>query len=127
MKKVVRRHTDLELYKRAFAAAMRIFEETKNFPKEERYALVNQIRKCSRSVCGNLAEAWRLRRYPAAFVSKLSTCEGEVAETQCWLQFSVECGYLARKTAREMYSEYDAIIAMIVRMIVRPDDWTLKP
>src|SRR5450432_1487447 len=92
-KKEIRRHTDLEVYQRAFAAAMRLFELSRRFPSEERYSLTDQGRRSSRSVCGNLAEAWRKRRYPAAFVSKLSDSEGEAAETQVWIQFAVECGY----------------------------------
>ena len=123
---VIRRHTELEVYKRAFAAAMRIFEVTKTFPKEERYSLVDQVRRSSRSVCANLAEAWRKRRYEAAFVSKLSDSEAEAAETQVWLQFSVECRYVNRDAAAELYSEYDEIISMLVGMIRKPSNWTLK-
>lgn len=78
----ISRHQDLNVYKRAFAAAMRIFELSKNFPKEEIYSLTDQIRRSSRSVCANIAEAWRKRRYEAAFVAKLNDAEGESAETQ---------------------------------------------
>ena len=124
VKKIVR-HTDLEVYQRAFAAAMRIFELTKTFPAEERYSLTDQIRRASRSVCSNLAEAWRKRRYEAAFVAKLSDSEGEAAETQTWLQFSVACGYVTRDTARALYREYDAISGMLVRMINKPDKWLI--
>ena len=85
------RHQDLEVYRKAFAAAMRIFELTKNFPKEETYSLIDQIRRSFRSVCSNLAEAWRKRRYEAAFIAKVNDGEGEVAETQTWLEFSVRC------------------------------------
>jgi four helix bundle protein len=101
-KKAIRRHTDLEVYQRAFAAAMRIFELTKNFPKEERYSLIDQIRRSSRSVCANVGEAWRKRRYEAAWISKLGDSEAEVTEAQIWIQFSVECGYLSRDTATEL-------------------------
>ena len=95
-KQVIRRHTDLEVYKRAFAAAMQIFEITKSFPQEERYSLTDQIRRSSRSVAANVAEAWHKRRYEGAWISKLGDSEAEAAETQTWLQFSVECGYLER-------------------------------
>ena len=78
--KLVTRHQDLEVYKKAFEAAMQIFELSKSFPKEETYSLTLQIRKSSRSVCSNLAEAWRKRRYQAAFISKLSDSEGEAAD-----------------------------------------------
>jgi four helix bundle protein len=119
-KKTIRRHTDLEVYRRAFAAAMRIFELTKNFPKEERYSLTDQIRRSSRSVCTNIGEAWRKRRYQAAWISKLSDSEGEAA---IWLQFSVECGYLSRETGAELYTEYDAILGMLVDMTTHPEEW----
>jgi len=85
----IQEHTDLEVYRKAFDGAMLIFEVTKKFPKEETYSLTDQIRRSSRSVCANLAEAWRKRRYKAAFVSKLSDAEGEAAETQVWLQSNV--------------------------------------
>jgi len=124
-RKVVRRHTDLEVFERAFSAAMRVFELSKAFPAVERYALTDQMRRASRSVAANLAEGWRKRRYPAAFVAKLGDAEGEAAETQVWLQFPVSCGYLAPETARLLYAEYDEIIGMLVRMITRPEDWTL--
>jgi len=72
VKKTIRTHCDLEVYRKVFEAAMRIFELSKGFPKEEKYSLTDQIRRASRSVCSNLAEAWRKRRYQAAFISKLS-------------------------------------------------------
>ncbi len=121
---VIRRHTDLKVYQRAFAAAMRFFELSRKFSPEERYSLTDQGRRSSRSVGGNIAEAWRKRRYPAAFVSKLSDAEGEAAETQVWIQFAVSCEYLDRADGRALYSEYDEIIAMLVHMITHPGDWT---
>ena len=90
----ITRHQNLDVYKRSFQAAMQIFEVSKQFPKEETYSLTDQIRRSSRSVCANLAEAWRKRRYEAAFVNKLNDSEGESAETQTWLEFAVKCGYL---------------------------------
>jgi four helix bundle protein len=125
-KSVVRKHTDLEVYERAFSAAMTFFEVSKSFPKEERYSLVDQGRRSSRSVCANIAEAWRKRRYEAAFVSKLSDAEGEAAETQTWIQFAVECGYLDREAARTLYTDYDDIIGMLISMITKPKAWTFK-
>jgi len=83
--KLVRTHRDLEVYRLAFDAAMEVFEVSKTFPKEERYSLTDQMRRSSRSVCSNLAEAWRKRRYEAAFVLKLNDSEAEAAETQTWL------------------------------------------
>jgi four helix bundle protein len=111
--KVVR-HTDLEVYQRAFAVAMEIFHLSKTFPKEEKYSLTDQGRRSSRSVAANIAEAWRKRRYPASFVSKLNDAEGEAAETQTWLQFAVECDYANAETTRTFYAEYDSVIAMLV-------------
>src|SRR5262245_3374668 len=121
---MIRKHTDLEVYQRGFAAAMNLFEFTKKFPKEERYSLTDQIRRSSRSVCGNLSEGWRKRRYPQAFVSKLTDSEAEAAETQSWLQFAVKCGYLDRDSGAALYKEYDRIIAMLVKMATNIDDWT---
>lgn len=119
------RHTELEVYKKAFAAAMEIFELSKNFPKDEKYALTDQIRRSSRSVCSNLAEAWRKRRYEAAFIAKLSDSEGEAAETQVWLQFAVECQHLNHDLAAKLYKTYDEIIATLVGMINHPETWII--
>ena len=119
----ITRHQDLEVYKKAFAAAMRIFDLSKSFPKEEIYSLTDQIRRSSRSVCANLAEAWRKRRYEAAFIAKLSDSEGEAAETQTWLEFSVRCDYLDKEAGREIFKEYDEIISMLVAMIVNSGKW----
>ncbi len=91
---VIRSHEELDVYKLAFEAAMRIFEVSKGFPREEVYSLTDQMRRSSRSVCANIAEAWRKRRYEAAFVSKLNDAESELAETQTWICFAVEWGYL---------------------------------
>ena len=89
MRKKIKTHKDLEVYQLAFNAAMEIFGLSKGFPIEEKYSLTDQIRRSSRSVCDNLAEAWRKRRYKAAFLAKLNDCEAEAAETQVWIQFVV--------------------------------------
>ncbi len=125
-KTTIRKHTDLEVYQRAFAAAMQFFEFSKSFPAEERYSLTDQGRRSSRSVCANLAETWRKRRYPAAFVAKLSDSEAEACETQTWIQFAVKCDYLNKEAARNLYSEYDDIIGMLVNMIKQPNNWKLN-
>ena len=119
------RHQDLEIYKKAFSAAMRIFELSKSFPKEEIYSLTDQIRRSSRSVCANTAEAWRKRRYEAAFISKVNDAESESAETQTWLEFAVRCNYLDKETGRELFKEYDEIISMLVAMIAKSHLWVL--
>lgn len=126
MKTRIKIHRELEVYQMAFEAAMKIFELSKKFPKEEIYSLTDQIRRSSRSVCSNLAEAWRKRRYPAAFVSKLSDAEAEAAETQVWLEFAVKCDYLDAKTARELYRTYENVIGKIVNMLWHPEQWTIK-
>ena len=104
---------------------MQIFETSKSFPKEETYSLTNQIRRSSRSVCANLAEAWRKRRYEAAFISKLNDCEGEAAETQTWLEFAVRCQYLDKDIGRNLFKDYDEVISMLVSMISKPELWVL--
>ena len=85
----IRSYRELRVYQAAFDVAIEIFELTKSFPPEEKYSLVDQIRRSSRAVCSNLAEAWRKRRYPAHFVNKLSDSEGEADETRVWLEFSL--------------------------------------
>src|SRR5439155_13259469 len=100
-----RSHVELDVYRGAFDAAMEIFRVSKSFPKEQTYSLTGQIRRSSRSVCANLAEAWRKRRYEAAFISKLSDAEAEAAETQVWLEFAVNCEYLDRQQARALYEK----------------------
>lgn len=118
-------HRDLEVYRRAFTAAMAIFQLSQHFPGEERYSLTDQMRRSSRSVCANLAEGWRRRRYEGAFVDKLSIAESEAAETQVWLEFAVECGYCLPEAARELYQTYNEIIAILVSMIHQPEKWLI--
>ena len=121
----IQKHTELEVYQKAFDVSMRIYQLSKEFPKEETYSLTDQIRRSSRSVCANLAEAWRKRRYEAAFIAKLSDAESEAAETQVWLQFAVECAYLGRDRAVPLYQAYDEVVRMIVAMIHNPNAWTI--
>ena len=124
-KRLIRTHRDLEIYKKAFDLAMELFRASKTFPKDERYSLTDQIRRSSRSVCTNLAEAWRKRRYEASFISKLSDAEAEAAETQVWVEFAIECGYLEQKTAERIYASYDNILGKIVTLINDPHPWLL--
>lgn len=119
----ITRHQELDVYKIAFESAMSIFEHSKAFPKEETYSLADQIRRSSRSLCANLAEAWRKRRYQAAFVAKLNDCEAEAAESQTWLEFAVRCNYLDREAGNELYLIYDDLIGKIVSMIINPEPW----
>jgi four helix bundle protein len=124
-KKFIRTHRDLEVYQMAFNLAMKIYHESKSFPKEERYSLTDQVRRSSRSVCANLAEAWRKRRYEASFLIRLSDAEAEAAETQVWLEFSVQCGYLRKETGEELSSTCDHILGKIVGLINTPQPWLL--
>lgn len=119
------RHTELEVYKKAFNCATEIFELSKKFPREEMYSLTDQIRRSSRSVCANLAEAWRKRRYEAAFISKLTECEGEAAEKQTWIEFAVAVGYLDKVVARKLYEQYDEILITFASMINHSESWIL--
>ncbi len=119
-------YKDLHVYQNAMDAAMEIFEFTKNFPVEEKYSMVDQIRRCSRSACANLGEAWRKRRYKAAFISKLSDSETEAGEVQVWLEIALRCGYIAESLDKKLESSYDHIIGQIVKMIDEPDKWLIR-
>jgi four helix bundle protein len=121
----IQRHTELDVYKKSFDVAMQIFEASKAYPKEEQYSLTDQIRRSSRSVSANLAEAWRKRRYEAAFIAKLSDAEAEAAESQVWLEFAVKCGYIDRDLASGPYQTYDEILRMVVSMINSPQSWII--
>jgi four helix bundle protein len=125
---LVQKHTDLRVYQLAFDTAMTIYQLSKQFPVEERYSLTDQMRRSSRSVCANLAEAWRKRRYDAAFVAKLSDCEAEAAETQTWIAFAIQCQYFAADEGKELLQKYDQILGMLVNLIKRSSEWSLpKP
>lgn len=119
----IRSHRDLETYQIAFGAAMEIFELTKKFPKEEKFSLTDQIRRASRSVCANLGEAFRKRRYPKSFSAKLSDSEGEAAETQVWLDFSLECGYMEKVAYERLFQVYEQVIGKLVNMALNPEKW----
>ena len=118
-------HHELEVYQKAFSAAMEYFQLSKRLPKEEMFSLTDQARRSSRSVCANITEAWRKRRYEAHFVSKLSDAETEAAETQTWLEFAVHCGYTPSAQAKPLYQRYNEVISMLVSMINHPDPWLL--
>ena len=119
----IRSHRDLDVFNMAFEAAMEIFDLTRNFPKEEKFSLTDQIRRSSRSVCSNLAEAFRKRKYPKSFISKLSDSEAEAAETQVWLDFSFKCNYIDKETYDRLYNKYDNIIGKLVNMSLQPEKW----
>ena len=117
---------DLRVYKNAISAAMEIFEMTKKFPAEEKYSLTDQIRRSSRSVCANIGEAWRKRRYRAAFISKLSDSETEACETQVWLEMSFLCKYISKDQFEKLDKEYENIMGQLVNMITGADKWLIR-
>src|SRR5213596_776340 len=119
-KKPVRHFRDLDVYQNALAAGLRVYELTKKFPAEERYALTDQIRRSSRSVCANVAEAWRKRRYGAAFVSKLSDAETEAAETQVHAEIAFRHGYISDAEFQAIDNAYERVLGQLVRMIDHP-------
>jgi len=123
----VRSFRELRVYQEAFAAAQEIFELTKRFPPEEKYSLTSQIRKASRSVCANIAEGWRKRRYPAAFVSKLSDADAEAAEVRVWLDFSLTCEYIGEQPFGRLDASYNRIGGSLRRMMDHPEQWQPKP
>ncbi len=123
---IIKGFRDLDVYRNAMTAAMRVFELSRTFPVEERYSMTDQIRRSSRSVCANLAEAWRKRRYEAAFISKLSDAEAEAAETQVWTEVALRCGYWNQKTFTEIDNSYDRVLAQLARMSLEPHKWLLK-
>ncbi|MBW1671511.1 MAG: four helix bundle protein [Deltaproteobacteria bacterium] len=112
-----RGYRDLKVYQLAYQLALDIFEITKSFPGEEKYSLTDQIRRSSRSIPANLAEAWKKRRYEKAFVSKLVDCASEAGETEVWLNFAKDFGYLREDRYRELIDKYDEINRMVYGMI----------
>ena len=118
---MIRSFKDLTVYQKAFEQAMRIFEVTKKYPKAEQFSLTDQIRRSSRSVCVNIGESWRKKRYPAHFVSKLTDADAEATETMIWLDFSLACGYIDAQIHKELSSEYEQIGRMLGAMISAPE------
>ena len=116
-----RGYRDLKVYQLAYELALEIQEITKTFPKEEKYSLVDQIRRSSRSVPTNLAEAWKKRRYEKAFISKLIDCAGEAGETEVWLDFSKDFGYLNENKYSELIDKYDEVNRMLYGMMDKSD------
>jgi four helix bundle protein len=116
---------ELGVYVKAYRLSMRIFELTKRFPPEERYALTGQIRRSSRSVCMNLSEAWAKRRYPSHFVSKLTDCDGENSETDTSLDYARDCGYVTPAEHAELVGECVEVGKMLGSMIQNPDPFLL--
>ena len=126
MVKFAKTHFDLDVYRKAFDAAVEIHVISKSFPEDEKFSLTSQIRRSSRSVCANIAEAWRKRRYKRAFINKLSDAESEAGETQVWLEFAIKFDYLERGQAKSLFQTYDEILRTLVGMINNPGSWLLK-
>lgn len=112
------------VYKLSFSTAMEIFVISKDFPSEERYSLTDQIRRSSRSVSANIAEAFHKRVYPKAFKSKLSDAESESAETQVWLEYAKVCRFIDLNLYDILFDKYNHIIAMLIKMSFEADKWT---
>jgi four helix bundle protein len=123
----VRSAKELEVYQLANELAMQIFEITKRFPTEERYALTSQIRRSSRSICLNLREAWAKRRYAAHFVSKLTDSDGENSETDSSLDFALQCRYITEDEHKSLATKSASIGRMLGSMIRNPDPFLLTP
>ena len=123
--KRIRSHRELDVYKMSFSTSMKLFEISKAFPRVEQYSLTDQIRRSSRSVSANITEAYRKRKYPKAFVSKLSDAEAEAAETQTWLDFALKCQYIDLDLYKIVDKEYDHIIGKLVNMARYPEKWTV--
>ena len=122
----IRSHRELRVWQAAMDAGMSVYTVSKSFPAEERYSLTDQLRRSSRSVAANISEACRKRRYPAAFVSKLSDAEAEAAETQTWIEFARRCGHLDQATCESLDRLYEAILAQLVTMMAHPEQWTIR-
>jgi four helix bundle protein len=125
-RKPIRHFRDLDVYQNALDAGLRVYDLTKKFSIEERYALTDQARRSSRSVCANIAEAWRKRRYGSAFIAKLSGAEGEAAETQVHLEFAFRHGFISQEEFFNADDAYEKIIGQLVKMIDEPDKWVIK-
>jgi four helix bundle protein len=118
---------DLIVYQKAYTLAMEIFHVTKRFPAEERFALVSQIRRSSRSVCLNLREAWAKRRYEAHFISKLTDCDGESNETDTSLDFAKDCGFISAEEHARLVSDCSEVRRILGAMLNNPTSFLLKP
>ena len=117
---MLRGHRDLKVFQLAYRLAMEIFHLSKRFPREELYSLTDQIRRSSRSVAANLAEGFRKRRYPNMLVNKLTDCDGEATETQVWLDFALDCGYLSKENHDRLTSGYEEVGRMLSGMMANP-------
>ena len=116
---------DLIVYKKAYKLAMEIFDISKGFPKEEKYSLIDQIRRSSRSVTSCIAESWAKRRYEKSFINKLTDSLGEENETEVWLDYSMDCNYIEKETNIKLLNEYEEVRKMLISMINNAGKWCL--
>jgi len=121
--KIMSTYKDLFAFRKAFELAMKIFEISKRFPKEETYSLTDQIRRSSRSVCTNFAEAFRRKKYPAHFLSKLADSDAENAETDVWLDFARECKYITDAEYKELKAGQDEVGRLLGDIIKNPQKY----
>jgi len=117
---------DLRVYQKAYVLAMKIFSLSRDWPQEEKYSLTDQIRRSSRSVCANLREAWAKRRYEAHFISKLTDADGENAETDTWLDFACDCGYLSSEEHKRLAADCREVGTMLGSMLNTPGPFLIK-
>ncbi len=122
----IRSYRELKVWRESMDVAMEIYKLTKSFPADEKYSLVDQIRRSSRSVAANIAEAWRKRRYEAAFKSKLNDSESEACETQTWIEIALRCDYMEKSMADRLDKKYENIMAKLVIMIRDANKWTIR-
>ena len=115
----VKSFRDLEVYKLARKLAKEVFEESKKFPKEEMYSLTDQVRRASRSIGGQIAEAWGKRKYEKHFISKLTDADGEQLETQHWLETALDCEYLTKEVAANLLQQCEIIGKMLNSMMTK--------
>ena len=121
---MLRGYRDLKVFQMAYKLAMEIFHLSKSFPHEEIYSLTNQMRRSSRSVTANLAEGFRKRRYPNMLINKLTDCDGECAETQVWLDFALDWGYLSKENHDRLIKDYEEVGRMLAGMLKKAESFT---
>ncbi len=126
MAQKIQYHWQLEVSQLSVEAAMEIYELSTAFPKEETYSLTDQSRRASRSISGQIAEGWRRRKYEAVFVNKINEAEGEAAETQVWIEYTVKCGYISREDGTRLHKKYDDILGKLINMGNNPEKWVLR-
>ncbi len=121
-----RGHKDLKVYNLAYELAMEIFNRSRIFPEEERYSLTSQVRRSARSVAANIAEGYRKRQYPAMFASKVADADAEATETQVWIDFARDCGYLSAEEHKRLISGYHELGRMLSGILAKPEKFALS-